>query len=354
MAERLVLHIGSMKSGTSFIQNVLGDNKDRLADQGVLFAGPRWKFQVKAVQDLMLHGGPEQEPLDPAAPWLTLVDEINAWAGTAVISMEFLGPRSAEKIAQVRDCFPDTEVSAVLTCRDLGRNIPAMWLESVQNGSTTAWSDYLDAVRTEDRKTPAGRNFWRHQAIPAIAKRWSDGLDGRLTLVTVPQKGAPPGQLWERFADTIGVAPDGVDLDVRANPSIGLATALVLLDLNRQLRQPDGTLPRNYDMYVKHHLAKRGLVSRQGEEPRLGLDESWVRKRGEQQVKRLRADGHRVVGDLDELRPRPVPGVHADEVSPEERLAAAVDGLEHMFRTWSRSERQLRRRLRRASRGEAG
>ena len=351
MAERLVLHIGSMKSGTSFIQNVLGDNKDRLAEQGVLFAGPRWKFQVKAVQELIGRGGREQEPLDPAGPWQALADEVNAWSGTAVISMEFLGPRSAEKIAQIRDSFPDTEVEAVLTCRDLARNIPAMWLESTQNGSTTGWSDYLDAVRTEDRGTQAGRNFWRQQAIPAIAKRWSQGLDGRLTLVTVPQKGAPPGLLWERFAGVLGVAPDGVDLEVRANPSIGLATALVLLQLNQQLQEDDGTMPRHYDRYVKHFLAKRGLVARQGDEPKLGLDADWVRKRGEQQVKRLKSDGHRVVGDLDELRPLPVPGIHADEVSPEDRLAAAVDGLEHFVQGWAKSDRQLRRKVRQASRG---
>jgi hypothetical protein len=348
VAERLVLHIGSMKSGTSFLQNVLGENKDRLAEQGVLFPGPRWKFQVKAVQDLIDRGGPEQEPLDPAGPWQTVVDEVNAWPGTAVISMEFLGPRSPEKIAQIRGSFPDTEVEAVLTCRDLARTIPAMWLESMQNGSTTGWADYLEAVRTEDRGSRAGRNFWRHQAIPAMARRWSAGLDGRLTLITVPQKGAPPGLLWERFAGVLGVDKDGVDLDVRANPSIGLATALVLLQLNQQLVRDDGTQPRHYDLYVKHFLAKRGLVTRQGDEPRLGLDADWVNKRGEQQVKRLRSDGHRVVGDLDELRPRPVPGVHADDVSVEDRLAAAVDGLEHLVRAWSRSDRVMRKKIRQA------
>jgi hypothetical protein len=348
VAERLVLHIGSMKSGTSFIQNVLGDNKERLADQGVLFPGPRWKFQVKAVQELIGHGGPEQEPVDPAGHWQRMVDEVNAWSGTAVISMEFLGPRGEEKIAQIRECFPDTEIEAVLTCRDLARTIPAMWLESMQNGGTVGWDDYLEIVRTEDRESATGRAFWRQQAIPAMARRWSAGLDGRLTLITVPQKGAPPGLLWERFAGVIGVPPDGVDLDVRANPSIGLATALVLLDLNRQLQRDDGTQPRHYHLYVKHVLAKRGLVARHGDEPRLGLDAAWVRKRGEQQISRLRADGHRVVGDLDELRSRPVPGVHTDEVSVEDRLAAAIDGLEHMVRAWSRSDRLMRKRIRQA------
>ena len=69
--------------------------------------------------------------LDAPSSGQILVDEVNAWTGTAVISMEFLGPRSPEKIAQIRGCFPDTEVEAVLTCRDLARNIPAMWLESM-------------------------------------------------------------------------------------------------------------------------------------------------------------------------------------------------------------------------------
>ena len=48
VAERVVLHIGAMKSGTSFIQNVLGHNKARLQDAGVLFACERWLRQVAA------------------------------------------------------------------------------------------------------------------------------------------------------------------------------------------------------------------------------------------------------------------------------------------------------------------
>ena len=68
MAERVVLHIGSMKSGTSFIQNVLGNNREALAQHGISFAGERWRDQVSAVQDLIAHGGPRQEPLeDPTA-----------------------------------------------------------------------------------------------------------------------------------------------------------------------------------------------------------------------------------------------------------------------------------------------
>jgi hypothetical protein len=47
-----------------------------------------------------------------------------------------------------------------------------------------------------------------------------------------------------------------------------------------------------------------------------------------------------------------VPGVHADDVSVDDRLAAAIDGLEHLVRAWSRSDRVMRRKIRRAQ-GEA-
>ncbi len=351
MAERVVLHVGSMKSGTSFVQNVLGHNKDRLLEQGVLFPGERWKSQVNAVQDLIASGGPEQQPMAPDGKWRQLCDEVNAWSGTAVISMEFLGPRNKEQISRIVGSFPGARVEAVLTCRDLGRNIPAMWLESTQNGTTASWADYLAAVRAEDRSVAAGRNFWRHQAIPAIAQRWADGVgQDRLTLVTVPRPGADPGLLWQRFASVLEIDPSRCDLDVRANPSIGLATAEVLLRLNRRMVGEDGTLPRSYDKYVKHILAKRGLVARQGEEPRLGLSESWVDARGRKQVDRLRSQGHRVVGDLDELLPQPVPGVHADDVALEDQLAAAVDGIAHLVDAWSTADRKQRRAARQAAR----
>ncbi len=347
MATRLVLHLGAMKSGTSFIQNVLGHNKERLAESGVLFAGPRWRFQVRAVQQLIGYGGEGQQPMPEDGPWRSLVEEINAYDGVAVISMEFLGPRSEAKIEQLVAEFPDTQVEAVLTCRDLGRTIPAMWVEAVQNGSITPWGDYLDAVRHHRSGDRVSRGFWKHQDIPAIAGRWSEVLgEDRLCLVTVPPSGAAPDALWRRFADAAGFEPDGYDLDVRANRSIGLASALLLLRLNQSYHRESGGMPTHYDPYVKHKLAKRGLVHRSNVEPRLGLDERWVVKLGEAQIERLQKAGHRVVGDLFDLMPAPVPGVHADDVGDDQVLEAAVAGVAQALDGWSTADRSHRRRHR--------
>ena len=39
MAARVFLHVGAPKSGTTFLQTVLWDNRKRLADNGVLVPG---------------------------------------------------------------------------------------------------------------------------------------------------------------------------------------------------------------------------------------------------------------------------------------------------------------------------
>ena len=67
----------------------------------------------------------------------------------------------------------------------------------------------------------------------------------------------------------------------------------------------------------------------------LGLDAPWVRPRGVKEVERLRRLDLRVVGDLDELLPQPVTGVHTDDIGSAEQLEAAVTALAAAVRIWT-------------------
>ena len=332
VAKRLVLHIGAMKSGTSFIQNVLrtDDNRARLAEHGILFACERWRQQVLAVRELIDRGGPNQEPISPDGPWQHLVDVVNEWPGTAIVSMEFLAPRKEPKIEVIKEAFAGADLQVVLTARDLARSLPAMWTESTQNRGVRTWEEFLEAVRHEDMAQKPGRWFWKHQRLADIASRWSDAV-GRehFTLITVPPAGAPPGVLWDRFAEVAGI-PDGLcDTEVRSNPGIDAASALVLRALNERLAQDEFT-PEQYQRLVKGALAKQGLVKRGRDSVPLGIDERWVRRRSKEELEKLRELDIRVVGDIAELEARPVPGVHTKKVSAEQQLEAALDGLAFM------------------------
>lgn len=342
MADRVVLHVGTMKSGTTFLQNVVSANREALRAQGVSFVGRKWRDQIKAAQDLIEHGGENQPPLDPDGPWSRIVREVEEWPGTALFSVEFFGARKTAKIEQVVRCFGDTPVTVVLTVRDLARTIPSMWQEAVQNGSRATWEEYLRAVRAQKPDSRLGNGFWRQQGVAGMARRWGSVVGTEnVVVITAPPKGAPSDLLWERYAGVLGIDPASCALDVRANPSLGLASTLVLRALNEQLdRDP---LSRGaYHQKVKRILAKEGMAQHRREEPVLGLDEPWVYRRSQREVAALREVGCPVVGDLAELRSEPVPGVQPDQVSVEQQLTAAVQGLEHAVRhlTWSRRRRR--------------
>ncbi len=329
MARRLVLHVGLMKSGTSFLQQVMKTNRAALRERGVLFPGP-WRTQVQAVRDIIAHGGSEQPPLAGDGAWHTVMRQVDQWPGTAVVSMEFLGPRRLPKVRDIVRHLPECDVQVVISARDLARSIPAMWQENVQNGGARSWEEYLEGVRVEDRtQSGPGRGFWSRQDVPEIVGTWLRAAGAEhVTLLTVPPRGAPPALLWERFASVVGVDPGGLDLEVLANPSLGLASLEVLRALNLRLRDgvDEPVSKGEYERTVKQLLSKRGLARRTGE-PRLGYHADWVVERADADVARLRESGVRVVGDLEDLRASAVPGTAPDELSSEVRLEAALDAL---------------------------
>lgn len=338
MADRVVLHIGTMKSGTTFLQNVLSNNRDVLRDQGVSFVGKKWRDQVKAAQDVIERGGEGQDPIAPDGRWARIVRETEEWPGTALFSVEFFGARKVSKIEQIVASFGNTPLTVVITARDLARQIPSMWQESIQNGGRLTWQQFLRGVREERR----GNQFWRQQGVATWARRWS-GVVGaeNVVVVTAPPKGAPSNLLWERYAGVVGIDPAPCSLEVTANPSLGLASTLVLRELNEALAA-DPLKRSEYHSRVKRVLAKQGMAQHRRDEPALGLDEPWVYARSEKEIAALRKVGCPVVGDLAELTSYPVPGVQPADVPVEQQLEAAIRGLSHAVRdlTWDRGRKK--------------
>jgi len=334
MAERVILHVGAMKTGTSFIQKRLVQNGEALRSQGILFPGRGWNDQVLAVSEVLERrrqglGG------ERTGKWASLVEEMAAWPGTAVVSMEFLGQAGPPKIAKVVESFPDSDLQVVLGLRDLNRTIPAMWQEALKNGKAWTWEEYLEGVRRESG--PAGNQFWREQAAYLMAKRWVEAV-GRehFTLLTVPPPGAAPDVLWERFCQVAGIDPESCAPVAPANESLGAASAVLLQRVNAVLEEDDVEW-RGYLKHVKHGLAKKILAPHRTDEEPLGLPvTSWVQQRSRVMVRRLGKLGVRVVGDLSELEPVDVPGVDAGSVTDSQQVDAAVAALVGLL------ERQIR------------
>ncbi|MGH3414746.1 MAG: hypothetical protein ACRDPH_16865 [Marmoricola sp.] len=331
MASRVIWHIGLMKSGTTFIQRRLTANRADLRGQGILFPGP-WRRQVSATKDLIgRHRGMTEAEY---GTWETMRSQIEAHPGTAVISMEYLGSARPTAVARAPEQFPDSENLVVLTVRDLGRSVPAMWQEALKNRGDTGWSEYLRAIRKGEGP---GRHFWGQMSAGAITDRWAEAFGPEaLALVTVPPPGAPRGLLWERFCGVTGVPVSADREGTRANASLGVGSALLLRELNAELEGLGGPA---YKRLVKHGLGNTTLTGLRDTDDPIGFTvPGWLHRRAGRMQQRLRDSGVRVVGDLDELEPQDVPGVDPDEVSTERIRQLAVRALAAQVRTAAQHE----------------
>jgi hypothetical protein len=341
MAERVVLHVGAMKSGTSYIQSQLFTNQAMLHEQGVLVPGRTWSSQVAAVVDAI--GRPRPGQTDVGGAWQAMVDQMAAWPGTAIISMEFLGVQGPARVRKIVSSFGDTPLTVVLTVRDLNRSIAAMWQETVQNGRSWPFAEYYSGVeegrpgqgRPRDDSNLAGRKFWRQQNTVRLTRNWmrAEGVDD-FALVTVPHPGAPSSELMSRFAKVAGLDASGLQPSSRANPSLDAAATEVLRRTNallaeRGLEWPHGAVMR------KQRLAKAILAHRRRPDLLIGLPVAdWVSERAEAMVRSWKRLGVEPVGDWADLDPVPMSGVDPDDVADADLREAAdraVEDLGEMF-----------------------
>jgi hypothetical protein len=325
------LHVGVAKTGTTYLQRVLFTNRALLAEHGVLIPGERPIAHFHASLDLRGAGfGGHKDP-DVPGSWSRLVREVDAHRGeAAVISHETLA-RTDDWIAKrAVDSFDTDDVRVVLTARDLGRQIPAVWQEQVKNRSRQTYRAFLRQVLGPATLHHRHGEFWTPQWLPGVVRRWGDavGLD-RMTIVTVPRRGAAPHLLWRRFAAATGLPDAPYDCGVPSgNPSLGWVEAELLRRLNAEVT---GLSWPQYKSLVKHRFAEERLA---GVASQLTtVPQRWhkrVEEISESVIEELQSLGVAVVGDLDELRPDFVSAAPDTQptASEHELLAVAIRVLE--------------------------
>ena len=352
MTKKVFLHVGLPKSGTTYIQAVLSSNKARLARRSdLLFPGSSWRDQVLAVRDLRAAPTREEPRAAAVGAWDRLRDEIAAWNGDAVVSMEWLGGCTSDQVGRIVESFEPAQVEVIATVRDLTRTIPAAWQEFLQNRELWTWAEFVRAVSSENpRATPAGNAFWSQQDLGKILAIWRDSVPAsRVHVVTLPQPGSPAGELWTRFSQVLGIDGDEFDASGHgSNESLGRESADLMLRLNELSRIRDLDW-KTYDEMFKQALAKRGLAKRKhAENPQRSLPpelHEWVVERTAEQVRAIKASGATVVGDLADLDPT-FGAADPLEVESDGQgvLEAALEGLVSLAKDRGAELERLRKR----------
>jgi len=185
---RVFVHIGPLKTGTTFLQSVLVQNKQALAVNGVLFPRQTYALQIKSTLDL-LHKRMHPESTGNPGQWDILAEEVRSWPGeTVVISQEFLCAASPAQARRMVESLAPAEVHIVHTARDFTKVIPAMWQTHLRNKQPLSWDEYITSVRNPSAGgAPWGKRLWRQQDPAQVLPPFETVVPReRVHLVTVP------------------------------------------------------------------------------------------------------------------------------------------------------------------------
>lgn len=329
MSARVLLHVGSPKSGTTYLQRVLRDNRELLASHGVLVAGRTHRDLVHAAMAVREDPRLERLPDEAQRAWQQLVEEIRAHPGhLAVVSYELFSVATAEQAERALADLAGLEVDVVVTARDLGRALSSAWQERLKFTLTTPLGEWQpppeDRVRSEWG--------WRSLDPAGVLERWTATLPReRRHLVTTP-RGGDPSRLWQRFAEIAGLDTLPVALpETRVNESLSPAAAELLRRVNVELgdRLPTGAQQARW---VRDLLANRVLASLDDEPT--GVPDALLAQAQatyDAMLARLEALGAVVHGDVEDLRPTQRSGERParlpEEVPAEELTVTAVRAL---------------------------
>lgn len=299
MAQRLVVHIGPRKTGTTYLQRVLQLLSPELASQGVLYPidyrGKDDYNHVGAVTDLT-HNDESKESNrwtgKDGSGWTGLQQAIREWDGTAIISAEMIGGLRPPAAQRLLDGLASPTIDVVITMRDLGRILPSSWQQHVRNTHTQNYKDYLRR-RTRERgnaapeqmqaewDTERHHTFWRSYAYGALVRRWQSlvGPD-HVQVVTLPPAGSASTLLWGRFRAALAV-PELPDVAPKlpafiANVGSTRAEAIMLHALNVEAKRRGWN--RKTTNELQQRLLSAGFLERPDRGAPLLLPQSFLHR----------------------------------------------------------------------------
>lgn len=331
-SQRVFLHIGLPKTGTTFLQGVLSASRKDLRDQGVQFPWPT-ASHFWAAQDLTEHLFMGQENRRVPGSWSRLARKVRRGPAVSVLSHELFTLATAQQVRRAVSDLAPAELHVVLTVRDFERQLPAVWQERLKNGGRISFDRHFEqAVENEATRQGEPAGFWRQQDAVGILRRWAETVPrDRIHVITIPQPGAPRDTLWRRFAGVVGLDPDMIDLttvQVTGNVSLRPPQAKLLRRINARLQ--DSLPPGVYRSVVKQYLTESAstvpIVSTSYalSSGQRATAQKWSNELREE----IASCGYDVVGDLAELiAVAPAAGggdLSFDAVPADEEAAAAV------------------------------
>ncbi len=339
MPERVFLHIGPRKSGSTYLQTRLWANRAALRERGIHLPGDGQIDHFRAGLDLReLPARGEQLP--PVGRWDQLSAEVRASdARTVVISDERLAGASSVQAARALRSLAPHDVHVIYAVREFAGLLPSEWQERIKQAMDAPFDAWLRRVATR-----GGPWFWRAHCLSNVFARWSVAPD-HVHLVVVPPTSGDRDELWRRFAFVIDAPPAIPNGAARGNRSLGVDESEAVRRVYQHLDRPRPSA--RIEQVMREVVSHQVLVPRQEIRAMRLPDECrpWVEHQTARRRAFIESSGCRVVGSpaelaVDPTRFAPVVVRPADS----EVLDAVVQVVGELTARIARRRRRIRHR----------
>ncbi len=344
---RVYVHVGLPKTGTTFLQTSLLQNRDALREDGVLYPGGGERMFLAAVDVRGTHKAWGRKRSEVAGSWDALARRARDHEGVTVLSQELLAGASARRVTAAMTMLKGLDVHVVVTARDPARQAAAEWQEGVRHGRRLTFEEFRRRVLDGQSETDYARRFRAAQDLPQVLARWGAHVPaGNVHVLCGPPAGTPTDVLWQRFGAVAGFDASRYEAagGEALNASLGADEVDLLrrvnLALDKRIEQPA------YSEVVKRLYANQLLAAGGSARPVVPAemyDDLTVV--AERWVKEIDRAGYTVHGDLADLLPARPPGPtrHPDDVDPRAQVQVAAAATAELLVEVRRAREQAAR-----------
>ncbi len=318
MVDRVFLHIGLPKTGTTYLQKILWANRGLLASEGVTLPGQGHRRHLWAALDLQERPGLSRRHPDAKGTWERLCSCLDRTEGTGLFTHEFFSAASSEQAIRAVQRLDPAEVHVIVTARHALGLLTAGWQEQVKNGSSLTPRQVAEGAGAVEFS-------WRTWDLKGVLERWTAAVPAdRIHVLPMPTVDEPKDQHWRNFASVLGLTADYPLPEQAVNQSLGVVQVELLRRLNPYLTSFKSAFDRG--QWIRGYLAEGHLADQDSE--RAAMPEDLVedcRRRSADAVDFIKASGFDVVGDLETLQvpTQPQSLRELETVTPDELLDSA-------------------------------
>lgn len=289
------LHVGPVKTGSTFLQDLLWRHRSDLERQGYYHPGVHANEMWLATNDLQSGAFVNYEMPQASGVWVEVCNRVHSYDGRSVISHELLGLSTEEHIDRIVGSLAPAQLQVIVMARSLASMLPSLWQESVKSVGRdgVSWPAFLALQR--DTRAPITDAL-------LIVQRWLTHIPAeQIHVITVPPASSAPAELLSRFSDALGIDTTSWPADTAVR---NVSIDMVQTELIRRLSQASAASLDHRAQRLLIHDALLPKLRPPSYTRRILLPSSerrWIESETCRRVDGLRDCGAKLYGDLNDL-----------------------------------------------------